>query len=203
MEGNPKDLERPIIWKGGVAEDAWVAADDEAWEDLGEVLRAWEAAKAAGRVVDGKLSEPEAQAEAAVRADGLSPRADARSTLSPNTARDEAEGEAAAATGEEAAKEGEGEGGQEAEGEEEGEELEVESIRAKRVNEDTGGEEFLIRWKGCTFEEDSWEPKANIIDESLITDFEAREARREAALAAQKSKRKKGAKVKGSKFVCF
>ena len=70
-------------------------------------------------------------------------------------------------------------------------------------NEDTGGEEFLIRWKGCTFEEDSWEPKANIIDESLITDFEAREARREAALAAQKSKRKKGAKVKGSKFVCF
>ena len=36
-----------------------------------------------------------------------------------------------------------------------------------------------MRWKGCTWEEDSWEPAATL-GELLVADFEAREARREA-----------------------
>ena len=54
----------------------------------------------------------------------------------------------------------------------------AESISAKRVSE-SGGEEYRVRWKGCTWEEDSWEPAATL-GELLVADFEAREARREA-----------------------
>ena len=48
-----------------------------------------------------------------------------------------------------------------------------ESIRAKRVGEG-GEEEYLVRWKGCTWEEDSWEPMATELGEALVKDFEAR-----------------------------
>jgi len=78
-----------------------------------------------------------------------------------------------------------------------------ESIRAKRVAE-AGGEEYLMRWKKCTWEEDSWEPSASVLDEALITDFEAREERREALLAkSAKGKTQKAAKRKGSSFLRF
>ena len=53
------------------------------------------------------------------------------------------------------------------------------------------------------WQEDSWEPKENIFDESLIADFEAREARREAAMAPKKKQAKKPAKVKASSFLRF
>ncbi|RWS14534.1 chromobox-like protein 5 [Dinothrombium tinctorium] len=48
---------------------------------------------------------------------------------------------------------------------------EVEEIRGRRhVN---GRDEFLIKWKG--YDEESWEPASNIIDKTLIENYEQRE----------------------------
>ena len=58
---------------------------------------------------------------------------------------------------------------------------EPESIRARRMTEE-GEEEFRIRWKGCTWEKDTWEPAAKLqLPEALRADFEARERRLESA----------------------
>ncbi len=97
---------------------------------------------------------------------------------------DEAEEEADKADEEDEQSGGEGgdeEGGDEegGEGGDEGEEeevYEVQEIRARRVVVDAKGrsvEEFLVRWKGYTLDDDTWEPREHILDEALLTDFEA------------------------------
>mmetsp|Transcript_40730 Transcript_40730/g.67651 ORF Transcript_40730/g.67651 Transcript_40730/m.67651 type:complete len:261 (-) Transcript_40730:195-977(-) len=64
---------------------------------------------------------------------------------------------------------------------EEGEEdvYEAAEIRAHRLSVDANGQsvsEFLVRWKGYTWEDDTWEPKENILDKALITEFEQRQS---------------------------
>ena len=81
------------------------------------------------------------------------------------------------------------------------EQFEVESIRAQRTTEE-GAVEYLIRWKGHTWEDDTWEPKENVLDPALVADFEAREKAREEKLAKKGAKRGKpaaGADAKAAK----
>ena len=81
------------------------------------------------------------------------------------------------------------------------EQFEVESIRAQRTTEE-GAVEYLIRWKGHTWEDDTWEPKENVLDPALVADFEACENAREEKLAkkgAQRGKPAAGADAKAAK----
>ena len=78
---------------------------------------------------------------------------------------------------------------------------EVEEIRARRLvkgrNGEEGTEEFLVRWKGYTLDDDTWEPRENIFDEALLADFEKRHA---AAEERRKALNQKPAKAK-AKFI--
>lgn len=75
----------------------------------------------------------------------------------------------------------EGEESEECEESEEGDDVyEVESILARRIANDEKGrpvEQFMVRWVGYTKDDDTWEPRENIIDNALIADFEARRTR--------------------------
>ena len=90
---------------------------------------------------------------------------------------------------------------------------EAESVRARRQPQVEGGEEeFRVRWKGCTWEMDTWEPKSAVADE-LIVRFAAMEEaqrrafgdRRTSSQRADGGSRAGGAaaKKKGSSFVRF
>ena len=64
----------------------------------------------------------------------------------------------------------------------------MESLRARRVDVDEDGnrvEMFLVRWKGWTCDDDTWEPRENIVDTECIEDFfrqrEAEQARKREA----------------------
>ena len=77
--------------------------------------------------------------------------------------------------------------GEEDEGEEEGDVFEVEAILAKRtVNDEHGNpiDEYRVRWVGFSREDDSWEPRENLLDGSLLDDFEARQKLKEATASA-------------------
>ena len=55
----------------------------------------------------------------------------------------------------------------------------VEAIRAKRINEDESGElfeELLVHWRGYAHEDDTWVPRENILDGSLLREFDRRDA---------------------------
>lgn len=72
-------------------------------------------------------------------------------------------------------------------GEEEGDVYEVEAILAKRtVNDEHGNPivEYRVRWVGFSRDDDSWEPRENLFDGSLIADFEARQKLKEATASA-------------------
>ena len=102
------------------------------------------------------------------------------------------EAESQAAEGEEEGEEEDEEGG-EGEGSD-GDVYEAECVRAKRVRVDEDGaevEEYLVRWVGYTVEDDTWEPRENLLEGSLIEDFERREAaasERKRALGDTKAK---------------
>lgn len=51
---------------------------------------------------------------------------------------------------------------------------EVESIQAHRVTASSGLTEYLVRWKGYTSADDTWEPVANMLDAGLISRYEGR-----------------------------
>ena len=54
---------------------------------------------------------------------------------------------------------------------EEEEEYIVEKVLNKRIY-DSGKVEYLIKWKGYSHEENTWEPKEHIYCQNLIDDFE-------------------------------
>jgi hypothetical protein len=92
------------------------------------------------------------------------------------------------------------EGGEE---EEEEEEREVDSLRARRETAD-GTEEFRVRWKGCTWEEDTWRPRESLGDEHIERFLRMEAAqKRVAELEAQSRQGKKQKAKKGSSFVRF
>ena len=51
------------------------------------------------------------------------------------------------------------------------EEYIVEKVLNKRIY-DSGKVEYLIKWKGYSHEENTWEPKEHIYCQNLIDDFE-------------------------------
>ena len=117
--------------------------------------------------------------------------------------------EAASRAEPEAAPEAEADGseaGSSSDGEEgsgsDGDVFEVEPIRAskKEADEETGEEVefFLVRWKGWTADDDTWEPRTNIMDVTTIETFEAERAARELAREAALAK-KGGAPAKSSR----
>ena len=147
-----------------------------------------------------------AQAEAG---DAAAPEAGARD----EAAGDEAEAGEEGAAGEEEESEGEGEG--EGAGEGEGDVYEVESIRKKRMGpgEIEGGAsgpgaEYLVRWKGYSSDDDTWEPVEHILDAALLAEFEERRARieedkeqRKPQAAGKAGKPAAARKVKGAAFL--
>ena len=52
------------------------------------------------------------------------------------------------------------------------EEYSVEKILDKRVNSDTGKDEYFLKWKGYSSTEGTWEPKENIFCHDLVAKFE-------------------------------
>ena len=87
---------------------------------------------------------------------------------------------------------------------EEEEALEAESIRARRETSEEGGEEtFLVRWKGCTWEDDTWVPRSEI-DEDIVSRFLAKEEARKRSAPPEAPPRPAGkGKKKGASFVRF
>ena len=64
------------------------------------------------------------------------------------------------------------------------EELKVEKIMNKR--QVRGRDKYLVRWKGCTVEEDTWESKDNLKNTSnLVEEFEKEYRRTEEEEARQ------------------
>ena len=77
----------------------------------------------------------------------------------------------------------------------------VDSLRARRVNAD-GQEEFRVRWKGLTWEDDTWEPRDALAMEH-IDRFLIMEAAQKRANPAKEEAPAKKKKAKGSSFVRF
>lgn len=93
--------------------------------------------------------------------------------------------------------------GEEAEEEEEAVVRVAESIRTRRVSE-TGEAEYRVRWKGCTWEEDTWESRATLEADggSALAKFEAQEEAKAAQAKAAEAKPAKPSRlVKGSRLV--
>ena len=162
----------------------WASSGEEEWIDEQGVkntaaLKVWKEAER--ERIKAKKEKRKAEALAILAAEEEAKRARKGAAVDSFQKEGGEEGE-----GEEddSIQEGEGE---EDEGEEEGDVFEVEAILAKRtVNDEHGNpiDEYRVRWVGFSREDDSWEPRENLLDGSLLADFEARQKLKEATASA-------------------
>ena len=47
----------------------------------------------------------------------------------------------------------------------------MDAIIGDRINEEDGGIEYLVKWKGFSKDEATWEPEININEEDLIRKY--------------------------------
>ena len=162
----------------------WASSGEEEWIDEQGVkntaaLKVWKEAER--ERIKAKKEKRKAEALAILAAEEEAKRAREGAAVDSFQKEGGEEGE-----GEEddSIQEGEGE---EDEGGEEGDVFEVEAILAKRtVNDEHGNpiDEYRVRWVGFSREDDSWEPRENLLDGSLLADFEARQKLKEATASA-------------------
>ena len=89
--------------------------------------------------------------------------------------------------------------GEEAEAEDEAAAREVESIRARRETAE-GEEEFRVRWRRCTWEEDSWVPRERI-PSPVVSRFLEQEEARKRAIKPEPDDKPASKKKRGASFV--
>jgi hypothetical protein len=162
----------------------WASSGEEEWIDEQGVkntsaLKEWKEAER--ERIKAKKEKRKAEALAILAAEEEAKRAREGAAVDSFQKEGGEEGE-----GEEDDSVQEGEGDEDG-GEEEGDVYEVEAILAKRtVNDEHGNpiDEYRVRWVGFSRDDDSWEPRENLLDGSLLADFEARQKLKEATASA-------------------